>query len=273
MAKIKKIIKSFIPPIILDFFSSFRKSALTWNGNYESWNAALLESEGYGKLEILEKCKDSLLRVKNKEAIYERDSVIFDTADYSWPLLSQIQKSAMHLNRELVVLDFGGSLGSTYYQIKSFLEDTIKLKWCIVEQGHFVETGELYFQNEELLFFKSIDEAIAAFKPDLILLSSVLQYLEKPYDIVQKLCSLNVKYIIIDRTPMSSIEKDMITVQSVPEEIYNASYPSWIFSEKKFLNQFYNYGNEIKFNNGFTNSIVLNNHKVEWNGFILKLIK
>jgi putative methyltransferase (TIGR04325 family) len=273
MAKIKNIIKAFIPPIFLDFFSSFRKKTLMWNGNYESWNAALLESEGYGKLEILERCKDSLMKVKNKEAVYERDSVIFKTIHYSWPLLSQIQKSAMHLNRELVVLDFGGSLGSSYYQNKSFLEDTIKLKWCIVEQDHFVETGELYFQNEELLFFKSIDEAIAAFKPDLIILSAVLQYLEKPYETVQKLCSLNIKYIIVDRTPMSSIEKDMITIQSVPKDIYNASYPSWIFSEIFFLNQFYNYTNELKFNNGFTNSIVLNNHKVEWNGFILKLNK
>lgn len=114
---------------------------------------------------------------------------------------------------------------------------------------------------------------LTEYKPNLIILSSVLQYLEYPYELIQKLCSLNVDYIIIDRTPVSPNERDILTIQQVPKEIYDASYPSWIFSEKLFLSKFYNYESEIKFNNGFTKSIIHNNNKVEWSGFILKLIK
>lgn len=94
MGKINKIIKAIVPPLFIDFLLQSKKKELMWTGNYDSWNEALLHSEGYGKLEILEKCKDALLKVKNKEAIYERDSVVFETVEYSWPLLAQIQKSA-----------------------------------------------------------------------------------------------------------------------------------------------------------------------------------
>ena len=67
-------------------------------------------------------------------------------------------------------------------------------------------------------------------------MSSVLQYLEKPYEILQELIDNSFEYIIIDRTFFLDIDNDKIMVQKVPEEIYNASYPCWLLSKKKFLN-------------------------------------
>ena len=109
------------------------------------------------------------------------------------------------------------------------------------------------------------------YKPDLIILSSVLQYLESPREVIKKICSLNCKYIVIDRTPTTSLQNDFIALQTVPKEIYNASYPSWMFSEEKLLSEFNNYQVEATFNSGFTNSINLNNQKVDWKGYILKI--
>lgn len=37
---------------------------------------------------ILQTVKNSLLKVKNAEIVYERDSVIFDEIEYSWQLLT-----------------------------------------------------------------------------------------------------------------------------------------------------------------------------------------
>ncbi len=271
MGQIKEFIKKVTPPIFFDIFHYFISEKSSWSGNYSSWKDALLNADGYDKLEILEKCKISALKVKNGEAKYERDSVLFESVQYSWPLLALIQKIIIVKSGKLNVLDFGGSFGSTYFQNKAYLNYNLNLKWCIVEQEHFVKEGKKYFQNEELLFFNSIEEASQMYKPDLIVLSSVLQYLEFPQDVIKKICSLNCKYIIIDRTPTTALQTDMIVVQSVPKEIYNASYPSWIFSEEKLLFEFINYQVEAVFNNGFTNSINLNNQKVDWNGYILKL--
>ena len=56
-----------------------------------------------------------------ERGVYERDSVLFDTIRYSWPLLSDLLRAASEDQNHLSVLDFGGSLGSSYYQNRVFL--------------------------------------------------------------------------------------------------------------------------------------------------------
>ena len=58
--------------------------------------------------------------------------------------------------------------------------------------------------------------------------------MEKPYDWIDKFCSWNVSYILIDRTAFIEGE-ERITVQQVPSEIYKASYPAWFLNERKLL--------------------------------------
>jgi len=45
-------------------------------------------STGYDNDMILEKTRLALLKVKNGEAAYERDSVVFEDIQYAWPLLA-----------------------------------------------------------------------------------------------------------------------------------------------------------------------------------------
>jgi hypothetical protein len=42
------------------------------------------------------------------------------------------------------------------------------------------------------------------------------------------------RHLIVDRTPFSLVADDRITIQHVSPMIYEASYPSWIFSERHF---------------------------------------
>jgi putative methyltransferase (TIGR04325 family) len=273
MLNYKNKIKKFIPPILTELFFSFyfRNSSLRWVGKFDSWKTALLNSTSYNSLEILEKCKSSLLKVKNGEAVFERDSVIFNEIHYSWPVLAILQKAAMEYDNKLCVLDFGGSLGTSYFQNKDFLSPNIDIRWCIVEQQNFVECGKSYFQTENLLFFDTIEDCLKENKPNVILLSSVLQYIENPKQLIKKLINYNINYIIIDRTPVSINNDDMITVQQVPKEIYNASYPCRIFSKNKLLNEFRKYKIITEFNNGITADTIINNTNVSWNGYLLQI--
>ena len=52
-------------------------------------------------------------KVKNGETVYERDSVIFDQIEYSWPVLTGLMCAAAQNSGCLKVLDFGCSLGSS----------------------------------------------------------------------------------------------------------------------------------------------------------------
>ena len=177
-------------------------------------------SDGYDNDIILKKCQDALLKVKNGEAAYERDSVLFDKIQYSYPVLAGLLHAAIANGGNLSVLDFGGSLGSSYYQCRGFLSGLKSLKWCIVEQLRFVECGREFFESEELKFYYDIDECLNSEKPDVVLLSSVLPYIERPYNLLKDIIKHNFQYIILDRTPVVEWESGLLTVQKVPKEIY-----------------------------------------------------
>ena len=187
---------------------------------------------------ILEKVKNSMLRVVNGEAVYERDSVIFNEIQYSWPLLAALMWVALQSNGVLNLIDFGGSLGSTYYQNIKFLQASRKITWNIIEQRHFVDTGKKHFENEELRFYYDIESCLNESSPNTILFSSVLQYLEKPYELLNNILCLGFEIILFDRTPFVRHGPDKITVQKVPSKIYKASYPCWFFNKKNFYNIF-----------------------------------
>jgi putative methyltransferase (TIGR04325 family) len=197
-------LKDFIPPIILKAINKIRHSKYGWKGDYSSWEDAKLKSTGYDSEEILVKVRSSLLKVKNGEALYERDSVIFDEIQYSWPLLAGLMLAAAKNRGNLSVLDFGGSLGSTYFQNKKFLDQLNSISWNIVEQKNFVESGERDFENHRLHFYSDIETCIKNGTPDVLILSSVLQYIENPYQLLNKLLQYNFNFILIDRTPFYS---------------------------------------------------------------------
>lgn len=233
MFKLKEVIRLLVPPIFIQSVTYWRKSKYGWHGDYKTWQAAKNASTGYEDLEIANLVKDSLLKVKNGEAAYERDSVLFDKIEYSWPLLAGLMYVSANSQGKLSVVDFGGSLGSSYYQNKRFLDRLESVSWNIIEQENFIKIGKDLFEDKHLKFFKDIESCTVESKPNLLLLSSVLQYIEQPYELMQSLLKYPFDFIIIDRTPFSLSQQDEIKVQIVPPTIYKASYPCWFLSESK----------------------------------------
>jgi putative methyltransferase (TIGR04325 family) len=274
---LKQAFKNSIPSPLKNlyrkFFSPPKKYG--WFGNYTNWKDAEKECSGYDSETILEKVKESVLKVKSGEAVYERDSVLFDEIQYSEPLLNAFKSIAKKNDNTLHIVDFGGSLGSSYFQNRNFLKELKELKWSIVEQKHFVDCGKEFFEDEHLKFYYTIDEALNRAESKVLLLSSVIQYFEKPYELIEKCINYNFDYIIIDRTGFIDKKKDRITVQIVPEYIYKASYAAWFFNEQKFINSF---TDKYDIVDDFVSELskpmnIDKNTKAYWKGFLLKKIK
>lgn len=229
------MLKEFIPPIIWTKLAGF---CYGWRGNYSSWDEAKKKSLGYDNLQVFEKVKSAALKVKLGEPAYERDSVIFNKVDYSFPLLSSLFLVALKNHDKLNVLDFGGSLGSVYFQNKKFFRTLKEFNWCIIEQKHFVDEGKKNFADEHLHFFYDINTCLMTHNINVALFASSLQYLEQPYVYLKEVVSSKIEFIIIDRTPVMLSGGDRITVQKVQKKIYNASYPCRIMSEKNLLSFF-----------------------------------
>jgi len=220
------------------FSSKPTKPQYGWFGNYPSWQEVSAAAGGYDQATILNKTRDALLQVKNGTAVYERDSVLFDKKEYPFPLMACLLKSAALKKEPIHILDFGGSLGSTYYQVKDFISTAVCSSWNIVEQEHYINCGKENFEDEHLKFYISIEECLKDKKIDLILLSSSVQYLPEPHAFLKKLNSYDFDFIVFDRTAFHYGPADRLTLQTVPPEIYDASYPSWFFNEQNFFAHF-----------------------------------
>lgn len=259
---LKKLIKELIPPFVLRFLSGLY---IRWHGNYPDWGTACKKSQGYDSDSILRKVLDASLKVKNGEAVYERDSVIFNEIQYSYPVLSSLMWIAAKNNGRLNVLDFGGSLGSSYFQNKKFIDSLKESKWCIVEQDHYVKAGQEHLADDRLKFYYTIEDCLSENNIDVVLLSGVLQYLEKPFEILNSIIEKNVDYILIDRLQLVN-KPDRITIQVVSPKIYKASYPCWFFNKNKFMN-FMNEDYELILD---FETLGFSNIKSEFRGFLYR---
>ena len=193
-----KFLKSLIPEIVKDYINIILGRNIKLRGKFALWEDALKISSGYNDPVILSKSKISIKKIMNKEAKFERDTVLFYNDDPDIQLIAIIKK--LYQNKNIKICDFGGSFGSSYFQNISFLNKE-KIEWNI----------------------------------DLIIFSSVIQYLEAPYSILKKITKKKIINIIISRTPFFN-DRDIIKVQIVPKHIYESSYPVRIFNKKKFLN-------------------------------------
>lgn len=207
------------------------RGGITFEGNYATWEEAAAQCTGYDAESILAKVLEATLKVKRGEAVYERDSVLFDEIDYAWPVTAGLMWAAAQSGGRLDVLDFGGSLGSSYFQNRAFLAGLPQVRWSVVEQAHYVEAGRRHVQDETLKFYASIDDCIAENMPNVVLLSSVLQYLPDIDDVIQQINRSGISMLIIDRTPYSDEQNNKICIQKAPERIYKASYPMRILAQ------------------------------------------
>ena len=249
MASYGALVRNVTPPLLWDFGKRNLPGLvrllgghyvhIRYEGDYPSFEAARQASGGYDAPGILARTREALLKVKSGEAKWERDAMVSDSDELPWQLLASLLKIAvLKKARGLRVIDFGGSLGSYYFWCKRFLPPELPLRWQIVEQAEHVKVGRADFANDELSFHFSIDEALAAPSPtgpaDLLLLSGVVQCLPDPEGFLRLVTDKGIPHLILDRTPLWD-RASRLTVQHVPKEIYEASYPVWFLSRERIL--------------------------------------
>jgi putative methyltransferase (TIGR04325 family) len=204
-----------------------------YKGTYHSWQQANKQCSGYNDDAIFQKVLAATLSVQKGEAAFERDTVLFKEPDYEWFLLGCLQDIAIN-EKQLHVADFGGALGSTYFQHKRFLSAIQNLSWNIIEQEKLTQAGMSEIREPRLNFYQDLDACFISQAVNVVLLRCVLPYLENPYQWLQKILDLKPKYLIIDNNPFVDTD-DFVSVQKVPPSIYKASYPAWFFNRNKMM--------------------------------------
>ena len=233
----RSLIKNLLPPIIYKKLKLLLgKKGTYFTGEYKSWDDTLAHCKGYDDKDILNKVLNSTLKVKSGEMAYERDGILFDRIETSWQILAGIVWVAARNNGNLCVLDMGGSLGTTYFQNDRFLNDINLSSWNIVEQPHYVKAGRAHIQDEILRFYDSIENCLNECNPNVVLISSSLQYMPDPGAVLDSLSRIGADAIIIDRTIINNSKSNKIYVQHATSLI-GGSYPCYTISEQWLINK------------------------------------
>ena len=225
-AERRSLLRELCPPLLLAPLRTLRRRWLPGplRGPYRSWDLANQHAAGYAAADILVRVAAATREVVAGRAAFERDGVVFDRGELNFPLLAGLLRQATRGGGHLHVVDFGGALGGTYHQCRSFLNSVPTLRWSIIEQAHFVDAGRAEFETDVLRFFSSVEECEQVSGVDAILLSSVLQYLPDARSLLRTFVAMAVPTIIVDRSPEVDTRDDIFAVQVVPPEIYPASY-------------------------------------------------
>ena len=88
----RKIIKLFIPQLIIKLINYFLKRNIKIEKSFANWSEAILSSGKYSNNKIFHKSKNSFLKVIRGKAVYERDSVLFFNKNLNLPLISLMER-------------------------------------------------------------------------------------------------------------------------------------------------------------------------------------
>lgn len=229
----RAFVKSMLPPALLSTARRLAGVGSRFTGPMPGWDDAQRASSGYTSDAILERVQAATRAVNAGQAAFERDSVLFAKAAHRFPLLAVLMHAAARRQGCLHVIDFGGALGSVYWQYRKQLAGLHELRWIVVEQPAFVDAGRREFAHGPLEFMATVSEAATHTRAPLILASGVLQYLPAPGTVLDQFAATDASALLIDRTPVSDETQDRVCIQHVPRRIYDASYPSWVFSRQR----------------------------------------
>lgn len=226
------MINLLLPPILRKLLLRLGFGGNLFNHGFDSWEAARIASSGYAALEITNRLVEATKKVRDGEFASERDGFLLQEIQYSWPVLTALLATPRK-GPALRVLDWGGSLGSTYRQNREILEFAgIELEWVVVEQSHLVSIGESEFADGKLEFRANL-EGLTKGEFDVALFASSICYVPDAEAVLSSVTALEPKRIIFDRTPETTGRDDLYGVQRVGSKIYKASYPIRSFGRGK----------------------------------------
>jgi putative methyltransferase (TIGR04325 family) len=238
---------------------------------YKDWEEIVKNSDGYDSDQIINRIKNyssSSDRFNN----FERDGVLIDKDELDYKLLAQLMYVRVMVGHPLNVIDYGGSIGSTFIQYENYLMDkNIIESWNIIELDNFVNVGNQIFKNSEFVNFYNNTQFLVDKAIDIVIFSGVLQYIKYYDNTLLQVFEIKPQFILIDRTPIIEGGYSVIAKQILPKSTGGYSYPSWIFEKADFLKNFSKY-NLIASFKSIDGQVCCRNTIVTFMGFLFERI-
>jgi putative methyltransferase (TIGR04325 family) len=233
----KSFLRQLTPPILWEAGSHIvKRPYVEFEGPLLSWPEAAARAAGWNRatdeiaLSAAQKVIDGL-------AVAERDGIALDSTHHSTTVLAFLAMLAAR-HHAVRVIDFGGGLGSNYYQGRTVLSALgLPVSWTVIERPSLAAIGREKFQTEELQFSETI-EAVSKICAGLIFTGS-LQYVPDPFDTTSPMLD-DIEIVALDRVLVSNDSEHAVFVQHPPSwhPWRDHSFPVWRFSRGRLMEWF-----------------------------------
>ncbi len=189
--RLKKIIKSFIPPIIFEYYVKLKQ------GNFVEFSG-VYKNEG--------ECPDENPWVQPAWIRYSRSKLErIQSQGFEFTGYITLVTLIINLlsNKQMCrVLDFGGGTGFVYFRVFPYLLNKANIQWNVFERNEPLSLMGQEFarkdKNYNINFYKDLPKSEET-RFDVVYLNSVLQYICEYEVMLKDLLVFKPKYVILTR--------------------------------------------------------------------------
>jgi len=228
---LRKLIEEITPPIIARLIWLVRRLTVSYQGYSgvyssfkECWkqNRELLSKSGsfnnpaFARLS-LQNTKDALAKP-------------FWSVKENCATVKLVSLLSLELGRKgsIKILDFGGGVGIHYALCQRYLRNP-QIDYTVLDLPEVVSRGKEFFSDTKDIHFTDSMPSPKRTKFDMIILSSVLHYIDDYRKLLKDITSgYNPDILFLSRLPAGEIP-DFVTMQTIPE----ASFPAHCFNYTK----------------------------------------
>lgn len=238
MSTVKALARRVTPPLIWDAASRVRRRAVpaVFDGPLTSWAEAEALATGWESPAIVDKTLALSLKMRDGEIAFQQDTLVHERVTYSPTILAFLARASA-TGTPLDIIDFGGSLGTNYYQNRAIIapaEARGSLKWRVVELPKTVALGRKHFANETLRFYDDWQSAADEAHDPKMLFTGSFQCVPDPLTLLDEVAGRHIPLIAFDRLLVSPAAAHEVYVQRPPARYYAATMPVWCFSRSAF---------------------------------------
>lgn len=226
-----------LPPRIKTLIRAFFSFVVGFT-KVDSWETAKRKSAGYESTNVVTPLMQGATEMRGN--LENSTSVATRFQQVATAIFFGISENRLSEGKPLRVLDFGGGSGDYFYQFQKFVPH-IDFDWTVVETPALTEAMQHQFGGKTQMIRWVDSLEMTEDKYDFVLCSSVLQYLEKPFEVLDVLVKKS-QFVIINRIPIVNSSDHFVALQRIVTKKRRGSYPAHFFSETRFLKTMAMYG-------------------------------
>ena len=221
----RKLLRSPVVKVVARWAN---KEPFIWDGIYESFDRVPVVGDGFASEEWL----GDMERYTRKAvtAVRGDDAGVPENVPQHHALLAMLVATLASLDRPVRVLDFGGGMGIGAANLRRSMKAESVFEYLIVDNEESCERGRRLLRDFSWVeFMPELPQAVRSV--DVVVLSSVLQFVNKYEDLLERLAEVGPSFWLFTFVPAGEIPTFASAQLNVPGSVL----PVWFFNLKELI--------------------------------------